>query len=263
MSSFRRTDRCQAANPATCWKHGDYILPAATSIPVHSHKDASGKVKFFLTDTEQQAITGYLNQDYTQLNAALKGGEPLTSELSRQIETIHEALTRSQKIVSSQEPLLTFRATKTYCNFSSLQETHNWMKEHFKEGSTITLPGFTSVTANPAAIFDFLTVASEDEKPNVGMMPWQSSTAEEWYKKKESSANPGLGNLVFVVEARTGVPVSGYGQFHSDKELEYLYPKDTKFKVKKVLPYRRIPHPDPEGFRKSAHASVVFLEETR
>lgn len=264
MTSYHRTDRCQAKNPATCRNHGVYVLPASATLPYEKHKEASEKAQFFLTKSEVSKISQYLDRDYTTLNACLKGGVAASSEEQSRIDVIDNALKRLQPMVGAGTPVLTFRATKAYRDFSSVEEAASWVKTTFPVGQKIVLPGFTSVTANPVALFDFLTWASEDETPNIGSLPWQKPSLEEWYSYKGKQPNPGLGNLVFVIETRTGVPVSSYGQQFDEKEQEYLYPKDSSFRVKKVLPYRKIPHPDPSSGwgRKSAHASIVFLEET-
>lgn len=252
---------CRAQNPETCRHHGHFLFPS-TSMNFAHHAEASEKVRFFLQPEETSAVSHYLSQGYTELNSYLHGASPYAAEKTKQCVAHIDSALRKYETLQPQEIITTFRATKTYVNFKSKEESEKWFLEHFPEQGTVTLAGFTSTTPNPNNLFDFLPQAHEDINSD-GLFKGESSTEEEVESKLTQlfGPNQALSNLIFVIESKAGMPVSSYGHTYDEKEHEYLLPRNKQFIVKKVTPYKKILNPDPYSMRKTAHATIIQLKE--
>jgi len=250
---------CQAKNPEFCRYHGAYHFPAE-KLSYVEHVRESEKLKMFLTIDERDAVQGYLEQEYMELNAHLHGAEINPSpETLKRIKDLDAALDKYEPL-RPQNVITTYRATKCYQSFTDRTEAQKWIRENFPVKSKIKLAGFTSTTPNPSALFDFLPESHADLSPTIGgpLFP----TKKDWDEYLQEEPDRGLGNLVFVLKTRAGVPVSGYGQAFSQKEQEYLFPRDKEFTVDSILPYRKILNPDDSSRRQSAHATVITLKES-
>jgi hypothetical protein len=250
--------RCQAANPATCWKHGEFVLPSSPQ-NVESHMRESEKLKMILSPQESEALSDYLNQGYSDINAYLHGADVDTSpETLERIKHLDNALKKYEQLASA-EPVVTYRATKCYRKFRNRKEVTAWVKNQFPKESKVRLAGFTSTTLNPESLFDFLPESHADMTPMVGGPFFK--TQKDWDDFLSEQEDRGLGNLIFVMETRSGAPVSSYGQMYGSKELEYLHARDKEYVVKDVLPYRKVLNPNKADRRSTAHATIITLVE--
>jgi hypothetical protein len=255
--------KCRAKNPSACRVHGEtgeYVF-TSTSLDYNTHTRESEKLKLFLNKYEVAAVTDYLDQSYMEMNAHLHGADltPSADTLER-IKQLDSALKKYEEIAPA-ETVITYRATKCYQDFRSKEEAEEWVKQQFPVKGRVKLAGFTSTTPNPDALFDFLPESHADLQPPIGtsMFPTQA----DWEEYLADEPDRGLGNLVFVMKTRPGAPVSNYGQTFSEKEQEYLHPRDKEFVVEQVLPHRRISNPSKTARRSSAHATIVTLVESR
>jgi hypothetical protein len=249
-----RQRRCEAKDPETCRVHGKFVFPADNVPDRNTTFTESEKLKMLLSKEEAEALVDYLDQDYTPINAYLKGGHPNPDpDMIKKVQVLNKALKKYSMLNPGIEKT-TFRATKCFQTFANKAEAKAWVHEHFPKNKTVTMAGFTSTTTSPQALFDFLPESHDDIiLNNPGIDPTRFGEDE------------GLGNLVFIIKNKTGVPVSSFGHYHADKEQEYLYPQDAKFVVEQVTPYRMVPNPEEPrpGFRvrKHAHATIITLKE--
>lgn len=250
---------CHAKNPETCRYHGSYTLQILPMDP-ETHKTDSEKLMFFLDTKEKSALASYVDQDYTEINACLYGAFSPDDETDQKIKAIDSALSKYRNL-NTGEVRTTYRATKSYMDFSSKEDAKKWVEDNFPVGQEVTLPGFTSTTPNPCALFDFLPESVDELKPNIGSLPWQQPDMDSWEAHKTRKKNHGLSNLIFVMKSKSGVPVSSYGQMFAVKEQEYLHPRDSTFTVEKVEHYRRVKNPDPYHRREAAYATIITLTE--
>lgn len=255
------SNRCRAKDKSTCRVHGTFTFPEH-SLDFAAHAQVSAQLSKILSDPEFEALSGYLKHDYTEINGHLHGtgGVPETHPAIKRIPKMDKALKKLRKNVTPKERIL-YRATKAFQDFKSREEASEWVTKKFPVGSTVSMPGFTSTTPNPKALFDFLPESHADR--DVIEKELSPERKKKWEKFKSRNTDRGLGNIIFVVKGKTGIPVSEYGQTYAKKEQEYLYPRNTEFLVEDVLPYRKVVNPDEydRGRRPHAHATVITLRE--
>jgi hypothetical protein len=254
--------KCEAKDPSTCRVHGTFVFPTNTP-DIQTTYIQSEKLKMLLSQEEETALVGYLNNDFMRINAQLNGqGPDMTSEELEQVETINKALKKYQQLNPGEEKI-TFRATQCYQDFATQSEMESWVAAHYPENGTVTLPGFVSTTASPEALFVVLPNSHADERLLYADHPEELEDLNKFLAKVPDE---GLGNLVFVIKNKSGVPVSSLGHHHAAFEQEYLYPAGSQFVVEEVGAYRpfsvtSVSAEDGKTFDHKAHATVITLRE--
>lgn len=172
-----------------------------------------------LTKDEEEAVRGYLDQDYMEITPVLYGDEIATPEITQKVSLLDKALAKyeSQRHVNK----TVYRATKINSEhkLTSVEEAVKLVQNKYPVGSEVTVDGYMSTTANPEALFDFIPAGFHDIPESSKKGLYAIKTLEEFV---ELESDRSLRGVVMEIVTDSGAPVSSFEQTFAEKEHEWL-----------------------------------------
>lgn len=176
---------------------------------VDSYSRLSNDYLSLLSDEEKSAVTDYVNQEYQTVNEQLWAGEethPILPHLDAALEK-GEAV----RLATYRKPAFPQGLTK--------DEEKELVEHYTTVGNVIDIKGYASTSVNSNAMIPLL---NSPVRPN----QW---TTDEWIEQNDKTHK----NVVFQIVSDKGRPVSTVS--HMPQESEYLLPRNTKWKVVRVV----------------------------
>lgn len=200
-----------------------------------------------LSDEEKEALTGYVQSDYQDINEALYNGEELNAKFKKQAELMDSALAK----YSGKKPKTVWR------NFGGGKLNKEFHERGYKVGDTVDFDGYSSTAETSSGLMAMLNNLSwyVNEVPD-----------DQWEKKEkgfgikvseEYGENGDKGrNTVLCIRPKNAAPVSMLRGRAA--EQEWLIPRGKKFKVSEIYEDRELTG----GYMKSGtYAHVYVLDE--
>lgn len=259
-----RIRACKAKNPSTCRYHGNpnqvgsifatpemyKTIPSQINMDEEKFDDmnyiaaSTGYLKP-LPEKEIKALSHYVQSGYDEINSALYGNTPMSSEIEEYVFHLDSALTKA-----SQAPPVLWR------NLSGFNLPTKFLNEKHKVGDTISFPGYLSTSQTPSAIMHMANDTTWYMRETPADELEHDPNFEYRIIPPASYTSAPARNVMFMIKTRTAAPVSVLRGHVA--EQEWLVPRGKTFKVTAIHNDRLLTG---DSMSNGTRANVFVLEE--
>lgn len=223
--------RCRAKNPGLCrdprCPEKRYILTSSQGLTSPSQNERRAHREILaeelkvseeqlskLNSTVKEALIRYTDQDYDDLNKALRAGTPLSTSQKQFVESLDTAIAEGSRTPQKKSLLRSIKAPLG-------ENPSDWVRKTFPIGETVHFAGYGSTTPSVCSV-----VAMLGAEPQHKSMFVSQDMFEEM--KKEVTAN----NIVLEMHTESGISVSSIS--HMPQEAEVLLPRGQNYFVSEI-----------------------------